>query len=122
MGQVKTFRDLVAWQKGMELAKRIYRISQGMPKAEQFGLTNQLRRAAISVPSNIAEGFGRERRRDLLHYLRIARGSLNELATQYELTVELQMIEAESATVELINETDRVLQGLISSLQRLETQ
>ena len=121
MGQVKTFRDLVAWQKGMELAKRIYRISQGMPREERFGLTSQLRRAAISVPSNIAEGFGRERRRDLLQFLRIARGSLNELSTQYELAAELQMIEIETAMVELINETDRVLQGLISSLQRLET-
>ncbi|MDY7108585.1 MAG: four helix bundle protein [Planctomycetota bacterium] len=106
----------------MELARRIYEVSQTMPKEEQFGLTSQLRRAAISIPSNIAEGFGRERRRDLLQFLRIARGSLNELSTQYELAVELQMIEAKPAMIELINETDRVLQGLISSLQRLETQ
>jgi four helix bundle protein len=78
---VKTFRDLVAWQKGMELAKAVYQETKKMPETERFGLTNQMRRSAVSIASNIAEGFGRQSRPDLLKFLRVARGSLNELAT-----------------------------------------
>ena len=89
-----------------------------MPREEQFGLTNQMRRAAVSIPSNIAEGHGRQSRADYLKYLRIARGSLMELDTQYELATELEMLPGDAAVRELIRETDRVLQGLIRSLQQ----
>ena len=118
MALVNSYRDLVAWQKGMQLAKAIYRATSRMPAAERFGLTLQIRRAAVSVPSNIAEGFGRQSRPDLLKFLRIARGSLNEVATQIELAMELGMLRSDSTLTSLLKEVDRVLQGLIRSLER----
>jgi four helix bundle protein len=117
MAGVRTFRDLVAWQKGMDLAKQIYLDTRSMPEGERFGLTNQMRRAAVSVPSNIAEGYGRESRPDLVKFLRIARGSLNEFTTQYELATHLGMLPHSKQTDELVEETDRVLQALIRSLK-----
>ncbi len=118
MANVRTFRDLIAWQKSMELARDIYRQTTKMPSSEQFALTNQMRRSAVSVPSNIAEGFGRESRADLLKHLRIARGSLNELSTQYELVTTTKMVPDSITTWQMIQETDRVLQGLIRSMVR----
>ena len=117
MANVKTFRDLVAWQKGMSLAELLYAETKQMPADERFGLRDQMRRASYSIPSNIAEGFGRETRRDFLKYLRTARGSLNEVSTQYELANRMNMIVASQITWDLIAETDRVLQGLIRSLE-----
>ena len=117
-GSVRTFRDLIAWQRSKTLALHVYRETQAMPREEQSGLTNQMRRAAVSIPSNIAEGHGRQSRADYLKYLRIARGSLMELDTQYELATELEMLPGDAAVRELIRETDRVLQGLIRSLQQ----
>ncbi|MGF1632607.1 MAG: four helix bundle protein [Phycisphaerae bacterium] len=118
MTQIKTFRDLVAWQKGMELARRIYQETQAMPAGERFGLTNQMRRAAVSVPSNIAEGYGRQSRLDYVKFLRTARGSLMELMTQYQLAIELNMLKPNPPTYNLLEEIDRVLQGLIRSLNK----
>jgi four helix bundle protein len=118
MANVKTFQDLIAWQKSMALAVMIYRETKNMPQEELFGLTMQMRRASVSIPSNIAEGFGRESRADLLKHLRISRGSLNELLTQYTLAGQLELIPSRATTVELIREADRVLQGLINSLKR----
>jgi len=117
MARVHTFRELVAWQKAMELTKRIYLATHKMPRSEQFGLTLQIRRAAVSIPSNIAEGFGRHSRPDLLKFLRVARGSLNEVATQMELICDLAMLPPNKAIDAMIAETDRVLQGLIRSLE-----
>ncbi len=114
---VKTFRDLIAWQKGMALTVALYRITTQMPPSEQYGLTAQMRRAAVSIPSNIAEGFGRQKRPDLLRFLRIARGSLMELQTQMILTQQLGFIEIPPPLANLERETDRVLQGLIRSLE-----
>ena len=116
MANVRSFRDLIAWQRGMELAQMMYVATRQMPDSERFGLTNQMRRSAVSVPSNIAEGYGRQSRPDLLKFLRIARGSLNELATQYELATTLKMIQPSHEIQQLLDETDRVLQGLIRSL------
>jgi four helix bundle protein len=118
MANVNTFRELIAWQRAMELAKAIYASTRSMPKEEQFGLTNQMRRSAVSVPSNIVEGFGRQSRPDLIKFLRTARGSLNELSTQFELAISLQLIQPQPTIWSLVEETDRVLQGLIRSLER----
>ena len=118
MAGVKTFRDLIAWRLGMDLARSDYRATAKMPEDERFGLTIQLRRAAVSAPSNIAEGFGRERRPEMLRFLRISRGSLSEVSTQYELACSMGMIEPSRELLDLIAETDRVLQGLIRSLGR----
>jgi len=114
---IKTFRDLIAWQKGMELARRVYQVTMRMPKEEQFGLTSQMRRAAVSIPSNIAEGFGRQKTPELLRFLRMARGSLMELQAQAILVEQLNFIQIPQDLTALLNETDRVLQGLIRSLE-----
>ena len=117
MAKIRTFRDLIAWQLGMRLAKAIYQVTQLMPKSEQFGLTNQMRRAAVSIPSNIAEGYARQSRLDYIKFLRIARGSLAELSTQFKLSIELEMLTRVKEVTDLLMEEDRVLQGLIRSLE-----
>jgi four helix bundle protein len=95
----------------------MYPLLRRLPTEERFGLGDQMRRAAVSIPSNIAEGFGRESRKDLLKFLRVSRGSLNELMTQYELATSLDLLPTDMATENLLAETDRVLQGLIRSLE-----
>ena len=115
---IRTFRDLVAWQRAMELCRRVYAETRRMPAEERFGLTNQMRRCAVSVPSNIAEGYGRSGRADYVRFLSISRGSLCELMTQYELATTMGLIESCGPTLELMSETERVLQGLITSLTR----
>src|SRR5947209_6258794 len=120
MSNIKTFRDLLAWQRAMELTKAVYQSTNAMPKSEQFGLTNQMRRAAVSIPSNIAEGYARQSRMDYLKFLRVSRGSLAELATQLELTMGLEFLKPNPHLSALISETDRILQGLIRSLERLK--
>jgi four helix bundle protein len=115
--KVKTFRDLIAWQKAMELVKQVYRATDTMPEGERFGLTAQMRKAAVSIPSNIAEGHGRGSRTDYIRFLRIARGSLMELQTQLILAEQLHLIRIPEHLDGLQAETDRVLQGLIRSLE-----
>ena len=118
MAKVRTFRDLIAWQKGMVLAREVYLHTQRMPSEERFALTVQIRRAAVSIPSNIAEGHARQSRLDYLKFLRIARGSLAELMTQTELVWSMEMLERAPVLVSLLQEQDRILQGLIVSLER----
>ena len=112
------FRTLDVWQKARILARDIYIATRAFPREELFGLTQQIRRAVVSIPSNIAEGFGRQSRPDLLKFLRISRGSLNETATQIELAVGLGMLTLDDTIRSLLAEVDRVLQGLIRSLER----
>jgi four helix bundle protein len=115
--EIKTFRDLIAWQKAVALAKAIYQVTTQIPNTEQFGLTAQMRRAAVSIPSNIAEGHGRQSLTEYIRFLKVARGSLMELQTQLILATELQFIEIPPNVEALQAETDRVLQGLIRSLR-----
>jgi four helix bundle protein len=84
MDKIKSFRDLVVWQRAVDLAVLIYQTTEQFPKAEMYGLTNQMRRASVSVASNIAEGYNRSQA-ELRHFLEIARGSLAELETQLEI-------------------------------------
>ena len=79
---LKSYRDLLVWQRAIELAVLIYRFSEGFPRNEVYGLTSQLRRASVSVPSNIAEGYGRGCRKEYLQFLSIAQGALKKLETQ----------------------------------------
>ncbi len=116
--KIQTFRDLIAWQKGMDLARAIYKATEKMPRNEMFALTSQMRRAATSIPMNIAEGFGHRTRPAFLQGLRLARGSLFELMTSFELATSLDMIPDSNLVRELLAEEDRVLQGLIRSLER----
>lgn len=117
MAAIRTFRDLVAWQKGMELVTLVYGETLSMPRDELFGLTSQMRRAATSVPANMAEGYGRHRLPDYLRHLRVARGSLYELDTHLEAARCVDMMIASPGLLQLLEETDRVLQGLIRSLE-----
>lgn len=86
---VKSFRDLDVWHLGVELAETVYRVTAEFPKSELFALSSQMRRAAVSIPSNIAEGRSRNSTREFLHFLSISKGSLAELETQLELAIRL---------------------------------
>jgi four helix bundle protein len=115
---VKNYRELIVWQKAMDLVEAIYRETAGFPKEETYGLTIQLRRAAVSIPSNIAEGQGRRSTRDFLRFLSIANGSLREVETQITIARRLNYIQEERETVifEMTSEVARLLHGLIRSL------
>jgi len=117
-----SYKDLIAWQKGMALARETYRATGTFPKEEMYGLTSQLRRAPVSIPSNIAEGKGRYSPRDFQHFLKQARGSVNEVETQILLAQDLGYLEKDKAAVLLqqCEEIGKVLNGLISSLRKTE--
>jgi four helix bundle protein len=117
--RTRHYRELLVWQKAMLLTKAIYRHSAGFPKTEVYGLTNQMRRAAVSVPSNIAEGHGRLSDGSLRVFLGQARGSLFELETQIELACDLTYLQANAAKElqELCREVGRMLNGLIGVLE-----
>ena len=117
MGKIRTFRDLIAWQRGMDLARAIYLATKSMPRSEIFGLTSQMRRAASSIPLNIAEGFGKHTRPAFINGLRTAMGSLCEVMTAYELAASMGMIKSSIQVGELLREEDRILQALIMSLE-----
>ncbi|HEX8097579.1 MAG TPA: four helix bundle protein [Pyrinomonadaceae bacterium] len=92
---IKSFRDLRVWQAGMDLVEDVYRLTQTFPKSEVYGLTSQMQRAAISVPSNIAEGHAREHIKEYLHHLSMAQASLAELETQLEIAARLNYLHPE---------------------------
>ncbi len=116
---MKTHKDLIVWQKGIELVKSIYEITDSYPKSEQFGLVSQLRRCSVSIPSNIAEGCGRNSDKELIQFLYIALGSASELETQVIISVELGFLEknkAESVEI-LVNEIIKMVSSLIKSIK-----
>lgn len=117
--QAKGFQTLKAWQKAYELALAIYRSSKRFPKEETYGLTAQLRRAAISVPANIAEGYERNHCKEYCQYLYIAKGSLGEIETYLLLAKDLKYLnDADFERMSIIREeTARILKGLIRSLE-----
>ena len=117
---VKSYRDLSAWQKARLLVKEVYLLTAAFPVGERFGLVSQMNRAAVSIPSNIAEGYGRATTQDYLHFLRIARGSAYELETQLVLVQDLGLCtEARGLRVQvMLQEEIRILQGLIAALER----
>ena len=94
---VRSFRDLDVWQDGVALAELIYHLTNDFPHDETFGLVSQLRRASVSVPSNIAEGWGRNSRKDYLRFVYIARGSLFEIATQVEIARRVGLLDPDCA-------------------------
>ena len=110
----KSYRDLLVWQKSMALAKQVYKITTGFPSEEKFGLISQMRRAAVSVPSNIAEGQARNTTGEFIQFISHAEGSLAELDTQLTLAVELDFLSLEEATpgLDSIAELRRMLNGL----------
>ncbi|MGH9556960.1 MAG: four helix bundle protein [Terriglobales bacterium] len=116
----ETYRDLIAWQKAMQLVVQVYRSTQAFPTEERYGLTAQLRRAAVSIPSNIAEGKGRFSSADTIHFMVQARGSLLEVETQVLIARTLGYLPDQDAETLLLRtaELGRILNGLISALRR----
>ena len=113
---VKSFRELEVWKKSMDFAEHVYRVVRVFPKEERYGLSDQLRRAAISIPSNIAEGRGRDSIRDFSHFLTMARGSLNEVSTQLELACRLGYLERGTGLYEEAQSIGKMLNAMISRL------
>ena len=115
---VKSHKDLLVWQRSMDLVENVYRITGSFPTSEQWGLVSQMRRAAISVPSNLAEGYGRQATGEYRHHVSIGRGSLLELETQILLAKRLNYLPALDAEVVLkeIDEISRMLATLVSRL------
>ena len=118
--EVRSYKDLVAWQKSVALVSEVYRASQKFPKEEIFGLMSQIRRAAVSVPSNIAEGHARTSKKEFQYFLSNARGSLAELETQLTIAHQLAYINEKTINqlLDQLWEVARILNGLLSSLKR----
>lgn len=116
---IKSYRDLIAWRKAFDTGLEIVRVARTFPVEERFALAAQLRRSAVSVPSNIAEGFGRGSRVDYIRFLHIARGSLFELSTQLEFARELGYLKSDDGArlKNDLEECERVLCGLIRALE-----
>ena len=117
--RIESHRDLLVWQKSMDLVEAIYRITQKLPSHEQFGLISQLRRAAVSIPSNIAEGYGRQSSGSYRQFLSVSRGSLLEVETQIEICVRLGYLTEEDTSGVLagITELGKMLTSLISKIK-----
>jgi four helix bundle protein len=111
-------RDLRVWQAAVELVENVYQITAAFPREEAFGLTSQMRRAAVSVPANIAEGAARSGTKELLHFLSIASGSLSELDTLVEIAERIQLIKGPNKLTTDIDQVFALLNGLSISLKR----
>ena len=117
---IHSFRDLVVWQKGMDLVTEIYRLSKKFPKDEVFGLTSQIRRAAVSIPSNIAEGRGKSSKGEFQQFLHHSMGSLAEVETQVIIAQNLGYLNAAETepVIKILAEVGRLLNGLLTSLKK----
>jgi four helix bundle protein len=116
---VSSYRDLVVWQKAMSLTGEIYRLVKLLPNEERFALSDQMRRAAVSIPSNIAEGQDRNSYKEFINFLSIARGSRAELETQLQICVEVGYLSPQniSNAMSLLQELGKMLSSLISKLK-----
>jgi four helix bundle protein len=119
MARIESYKDLTAWQKAMALAAECYRLTATFPLEERYGLTVQIRRSAVSIPSNLAEGHNRRSRQAFANHVSIALGSQAELETQVALAVRLEFTShaAAAPVVELAAEVGRLLHGLVRSLE-----
>ena len=117
---IASYRDLAVWQRAMELAALVYKLTATLPREEMYGLSSQLQRAAVSIPSNIAEGHARESTKEYLRYLLVSRGSMAELETQLLLCQKLQLLSKEDVEHTLIvsDEIGRMIRGLQKSLTK----
>ncbi|HPT72654.1 MAG TPA: four helix bundle protein [Candidatus Cloacimonadota bacterium] len=117
--KVNSYKDLVVWQKAMDLVMEIYHLSRQFPKEEQYGLTNQIRRAVVSIPSNIAEGRSRHSTPEYMHFLSIAQGSLAETETQIYIAIKLAYINEEQSikALQLREEISKMLVSIYSKLR-----
>ncbi|WP_172919905.1 four helix bundle protein [Capnocytophaga canis] len=117
MNEISSYKELVVWQKSIALVKKVYALLRSFPEEERFGLTSQIRRSAISVPSNIAEDFGRGSSKNFLQFLYVSRGSLYELETQLYIAKDLNFISDNQETENLISEIGKMLNSMIQKLK-----
>jgi four helix bundle protein len=113
---IRTYKDLIVWQKAMQLVTQAYIITKELPKEEIYGLSSQIRRSCISIPSNIAEGFGRRSKNDYIRFLQISTGSLYELQTQLEICLNLKYLS--NKTYDEVYNQSREIERMLSSLIR----
>ena len=115
---IKTYRDLEIWKKGIEVVKDIYKLTQKLPKQEMYGLVSQMRRSAISVPSNVAEGFKRFHNKEYKQFLHMSLGSCAELETQITIAKELRCIQEneEAILLEKLDHIGRMISNLLKKL------
>lgn len=116
---MKTFRDILIWQKSMSLVTKIYTSTNNFPKEEIFGITSQIRRCSVSIPSNVAEGFGRESNKEHLRFLNISLGSLFELQTQLEIAKNIQYLDVEKFK-EIYEDTREIERMLVSFINKIK--
>lgn len=119
MGNIKSYKDLLIWQKGIQIVILTYKIAKQFPSEEIYALTSQVKRAAVSIPSNIAEGYGRNGDKSLSHFLNISRGSLYELETQIIIASELEFIkdvELYNHLLKLIEEESKMINAFSAKL------
>ena len=118
--KAKCYQDLIVWQKSMELVKSVYELVQLLPREETFALSNQMRRAAISIPSNIAEGYARASDKELNRFLHISRGSIAELETQILLAAKLNYVSGKKIEhlLNMCNEVGRQLNAFIAVVNK----
>ncbi len=123
MGEYRTYRDLDVWKKARSLVKEVYLVTRSFPKDEMYGLMSQMRRYAVSIPSNIAEGYGRQFKKETVQFLHIARGSLFELETQLFIASDLSYIDEECLEKLLMQLDDckKLLNGLIKYFENKES-
>lgn len=117
---MNSYKDLLIWQKSKALAVKVYRLTNDFPSAEVYGLTSQLRRCSVSVPSNIAEGWGRDSDKFFSNSLKIAKGSLYELETQLIIATDLDYLKSENSAILLkeINEISKMIVALIKKINK----
>lgn len=120
MSGVKSYKELLIWQKGISIVLKVYKLTQSFPKDEIYALSSQLKRASVSIPSNIVEGFGRQTDKSFNHFLNISRGSLNEIETQLIIAKELGFIQDENLYNDLlfiIEEESKMINAFTKNLK-----
>lgn len=120
MSEIKTFKDLLIWQKGIEIVVLVYKIIADIPENEIYALSGQIKRCAVSIPSNIAEGYGRQSTQSYIHFIKIARGSLYELETQLIIAEKLKFFKSDNLITEimlLITEENKMINSFLNKLE-----
>lgn len=121
MSSIKSYKDLLIWQKGFQIVVATYKLTKTFPQEELFALTSQIKRASVSIPSNIAEGYGRNTDKSFSHFIDISRGSLYELETQLLIAKELEFIkdlEMFNHVISLINEESKMINAFYNSVSK----
>ena len=117
--EIRSYRDLEVWERGIGLAEAVYRVTKSFPAEERFGMASQMQRAAVSVPSNIAEGWGRGPQADFLRFLAIVRGSLYELTTQVIIARRVGLVAEDEASV-VMDQADTLSRKLLAYIRSLK--